>query len=580
MNTETFFQQFELLADAPNGIQKLRELILQLAVQGKLVPQNPDDEPAAVLLERIKAEKERLVKEGKIKKSKKLSDIKQDEISFKLPDGWVFQKIDYLCFVTKLAGFEYTKHIDLADVGEIPVIRAQNVRMNRIDDSNLRFIDRKTSELLERSALTKPAILMTFIGAGIGDAAIFQSDKRWHLAPNVAKLEPFNNYSENIDINYLLLCLMSPSGRKEIFKYKKSTAQPSLSMGTIRDICIVIPPLAEQKRIVEKVDRLMELCDRLETQQQQQQTKTLQLGTVATSRLTTAKTPEAFKQHWQNISNNFDLIYSTPENIKQLRQTILQLAVMGKLVPQNPDDEPASVLLAKIKAEKEKLIKEGKIKKSKKSKAIAPDEIPYDLPNGWEWVRFGDLITYGIRNGYSPKAVEYITPTKTLMLSATTSGVFDHRYFKYIDKTIESDSHLWLENGDLLIQRANSIEYVGVAAIYEGKSKEFIYPDLMMKVKLSNLLDAKYIHRLINSKNSRIYWRTKATGTSGSMPKINQLTVNSLPVSIPPLAEQHRIVAKVDQLMNYCDELEAKLTQSLSDKEKLMNTAVYQLLTA
>ena len=141
-----------------------------------------------------------------------------------------------------------------------------------------------------------------------------------------------------------------------------------------------LPPLAEQKRIVEKVDRLMELCDRLETQKQQQQTKTLQLGTVATSRLTAAKTPEAFKQHWRNISNNFDLIYSTPENIKQLRQTILQLAVMGKLVPQNPDDEPASVLLAKIKAEKEKLIKEGKIKKSKKLKAIASDEIPYELP--------------------------------------------------------------------------------------------------------------------------------------------------------------------------------------------------------
>jgi type I restriction enzyme S subunit len=145
MELETFFEQFELLADAPNGVQKLRQLILQLAVQGKLVPQNPNDEPAEVLLERIREEKKRLVKEKKIQNSKSLPPVEEDEYPYVAPLSWEWAKIDHLCFVTKLAGFEYTKYIHLKDEGEVPVIRAQNVRMNKIDSSNLRFIELKTS---------------------------------------------------------------------------------------------------------------------------------------------------------------------------------------------------------------------------------------------------------------------------------------------------------------------------------------------------------------------------------------------------------------------------------------------------
>lgn len=239
--------------------KNLRQSILQQAVEGKLCEQNPDDEPASVLLEKIKKEKDELIKEGKIKKQKNLPPVSDEEKRFDIPYNWEWCKINDISFVTKLAGFEFTKYFSLTDYGEVPVIRAQNVRKNRIDTTNLLYIDMKTSKLLNRCALDKKCLLMTFIGAGIGDVAIFDEKQRFHLAPNVAKIELYGCVEE-----YILYFLLSTSGQKEIFKYHKATAQPSLSMETIREICIPIPPLQEQRRIVEKVNGLIILCDKLE----------------------------------------------------------------------------------------------------------------------------------------------------------------------------------------------------------------------------------------------------------------------------------------------------------------------------
>lgn len=239
--------------------KNLRQSILQQAVEGNLCEQNPDDEPASVLLEKIKKEKDELIKEGKIKKQKNLPPVYDEEKRFDIPYNWEWCKINDISFVTKLAGFEFTKYFSLTDYGEVPVIRAQNVRKNRIDTTNLLYIDMKTSKLLNRCALDKKCLLMTFIGAGIGDVAIFDEKQRFHLAPNVAKIELYGCVEE-----YILYFLLSTSGQKEIFKYHKATAQPSLSMETIREICIPIPPLQEQRRIVEKVNGLIILCDKLE----------------------------------------------------------------------------------------------------------------------------------------------------------------------------------------------------------------------------------------------------------------------------------------------------------------------------
>lgn len=257
-------EQFDLAIRSREDVQAMRQTILQLAVKGALVPQDPGDEPGAELRARILDEKQKLIKQKKIKKPPGNGRIEESGFNLSIPKSWSLMKIIDLAFVTKLAGFEYTKYVNLTDDGEIPVIRAQNVKMNYIDETNLKYIDEETSFQLDRCALDKPAILITFIGAGIGDVAIFNKPKRWHLAPNVAKIEPFNSEGEKVSIQYLQYYLMSPQGQAEIFKSSKATAQPSLSMQTIRDIIIAIPPLPEQRRIVQKVEALLGWCDELE----------------------------------------------------------------------------------------------------------------------------------------------------------------------------------------------------------------------------------------------------------------------------------------------------------------------------
>lgn len=253
-------QLTKLNAEFPD---KLRKSILQQAVQGKLTERDPVDAPASELLKRIKTEKEALIKSGKIKKEKPLPEITEDEKPFDIPDSWEWSNINSLFWVTKLAGFEYTKFFTKETISpdnEVHIVRAQHVKMNRFIENDNEAIPIDLSLQLERSALTTECLLMTFIGAGIGDTCIYNSAIRHHLAPNVAKIVP---QTQGIYLPYYLIWLMSPAGQANVEAIKKSTAQPSLSMETIRSIQVAVPPLTEQKRIVKRVDELLALCDGL-----------------------------------------------------------------------------------------------------------------------------------------------------------------------------------------------------------------------------------------------------------------------------------------------------------------------------
>ena len=260
--------------------RKLKQSILQQAVMGKLVTQDNEDESASIFIDRIIAENDYIIKPGKKKKDKnkptiyikedsyyeKTNGIElciDDEIPFEIPTSWSWTRIGHIFNVTKLAGFEYTKYFKKENVTKenmVPIVRARNVKMNRFIDNIDERISIELSTLLERSALTKDCLLMTFIGAGIGDVCIFNAFNRHHLAPNVAKIEP-NDIS--IDLKYALYWLMSPVGQKNIESIKKSVAQPSLSMDTIRSILIAVPPINEQRRIVSYLDRILPLCEDL-----------------------------------------------------------------------------------------------------------------------------------------------------------------------------------------------------------------------------------------------------------------------------------------------------------------------------
>ena len=269
-------EHFDTLFTTEASIDALKQTILQLAVMGKLVPQDPNDEPVEKLLSRAKSHQQKRIENKEIQKNKKIDGVPYPDIQ--IPKTSSFILLNELAFITKLAGFEYTNYFSLEDAGEVPVVRAQNVKAFNLKKDNIKFISYDVSKKLNRSALSTECLLMTFIGAGIGDTCIFEENKRWHLAPNVAKIEPFSD----IDSHYLNIYLNSLTGRNEIFKSLKATAQPSLSMSTIREIMVILPPLQEQKRIVKKTNELLALCDKVNHYIQSAQQTQLHLADALT----------------------------------------------------------------------------------------------------------------------------------------------------------------------------------------------------------------------------------------------------------------------------------------------------------
>lgn len=264
--------------------------------------------------------------------------------------------------------------------------------------------------------------------------------------------------------------------------------------------------------------------------------------------------------------------------LKELRQQILRDAVHGKLVQQDPNDEPASVLLARIKAEKEKLVREKKIKKEQPLPLIKPEDIPFEIPENWVWCRLGEILMHKPQNGYSPIESKKGKGIKCLTLTSTTSGTFKADYFKYVDVEISPDSFLWIKPNDILIQRGNSIEYVGIAAIYKGNTNEFIYPDLMIKIRVFDWISAEFIHQVLISPYLRNYFQSKAFGAQKSMPKINQEVITHTLIPLPPLSEQLRILANVEMLIKICDEMGYTIQQNQKYTQELLRVALKEAL--
>ena len=253
-----------------------------------------------------------------------------------------------------------------------------------------------------------------------------------------------------------------------------------------------------------------------------------------------------------------------------MRQSILNLAVRGKLVDQDTQEGFGQDVHARITSARLSTRRAGSL-----SKAI---EGMYPLPARWTWAPLGDLIVAGPRNGLSPRPSAREDAPRAVTLTATTSGIFDGSHFKRVDATIGPDSEYWLQPNDLLFQRGNTPEYVGMAAIYDGPRGEFIYPDLMIRVRLSPEVNLRFVHLFCVSQVARSYFSENATGAQKTMPKINQALLLALPIPLPPLSEQRRIVAKVGELMALCDRIEAGLAASDGIRSRLLKSLLHDAL--
>ena len=364
--------------------------------------------------------------------------------------------------------------------------------------------------------------------------------------------------------------------QSEAWARSSRTILAILNKGKWEKIPVPLPPLEEQKRIVAKVDQLMALCDQLEARQQKKHEQRISLNNAALDKLLTAPTPEEFAQHWQRISDNFDLLYDAPESVGQLRQAILQLAVQGKLVAQDPGDEPAAVLLEKIIIAREKLVKKKQIKKML-FYPLDNEKIPYKLPKNWILTNLANVGIINPRNtSEDEKEVSFIPMT---LIS------------EYYKKPIKSEKRQWgeIKNGfthfaenDVVMAKITPCFQNGKSAVMHnlinglgaGTTELHVFRPL-----LNDSINPEYVLLYLKSPQFFKDGIEKMTGTAGHK-RVPKEYFAGNPFPLPPYNEQKRIVAKVDQLMALCNELEAWLAQAQTDGGKLMEAVVHHVLAA
>ena len=479
---------------------QLRQSILQSAVQGKLVPQDPRDEPASDLLARIRAEKAQLLKQGEIKKEKSLPPVEEDKPPFALPSGWSWCRLGELASKVG-AGSTPTGGRNVYSPIGIKFLRSQNVYNSGLVLQNVAFISDSLHKKMSGSEVQAHDILLNITGASIGRSCIVPED---FDAANVNQHVCIIRLIDHNLINFIHLLLISPVLQQTIMNAQVGVSREGLSAEKIKHFLVPLPPLAEQHRIVAKSNLFMSMCDEL----------------------------EAAEKEFASLEANL---------AEYLPKSILQAAVRGKLVPQCIHDEPASELLKRIQAEKSRLIKSGKLKKEKPLPPISEEEIPYDLPDGWEWCRLGEIICL-----LSGRDLE------TKMFNDTGHGI------PYITgASCINDGYIlitrWTETpitisifDDLIISCKGTIGKLAFNKIGDCH----IARQLMAIRFFSKAVEKKFVKLFLASYVNNLIIQAKSM-----IPGISREDVLFAPLPLPPLAEQQRIVAKIDELITLCEQL-------------------------
>ena len=518
--------------------QQLKKSILQMAVQGKLVPQDPNDEPASVLLERIRKEKEELIKEGKIKKEKKPSYIFRgtdnlpyekvgnndpvciaDEVPFDIPDSWEWVRISgVFSVINGDRGKNYPAKSTLSNTG-IPFISAVNLDGKTvIEDDNLLCLSDEQFNKLGSGKLEKDDVVVCIRGS-LGKHGRYPFEKG-AIASSLVILRPHLNIPLLSD--FIMMYLDSPLFFSEIKRYDNGTAQPNLAAKSLEMFFLPLPPLSEQKRIVEKLNEVSSLTDN-------------------------------YAEAYVRVA---ELNQKFPELLKK---SVLQEAVQGKLVPQDPNDEPASVLLERIRAEKQALIKAGKIKKDKNESVIfrrdnshyeklngiercIDDELPFEIPKNWQWERWGN-ISQSIQYGYNAPAKSN-GKIKMVRISDIQNNTVKWDSVPFCDIAEDDIETYLLKSNDILFARTGGT--VGKSYLVTEILEDAIYAGYLIRTRYSDELIPKYLKYFMESE---LYWSQLRSGTiATAQPNCNGQTLSKMLLPIPPKAEQERIIQMIDTL--------------------------------
>ncbi|MCD0205147.1 restriction endonuclease subunit S [Klebsiella aerogenes] len=529
------------------GIKKLRELILELAVRGKLVPQDPNDEPASVLLERIAAEKAELVKQGKIKKQKPLPEISEEEKPFELPVGWEWIQISEIGhdWGQKTPDEDFT----YIDVGSI------NKEYGIIEEPSI--LSAKDAPSRARKIVQKGTVIYSTVRPYLLNIAIIESvfSPEPIASTAFAIIHPYTA----MNANFIYYYLRSPVFINYVESCQTGVAYPAINDKQFFSGIIAVPPSSEQVRITKKIKELMSLCDQLEQHSLTSLDAHQQLVETLLTTLTDSQNADELAENWARISEHFDTLFTTEASIDALKQTILQLAVMGKLVPQDPNDEPASELLKRIAQEKAQLVKNGKIKKQKPLPPISDEEKPFELPEGWEWCRIDDLtfVSGGIQKQPKRRPVKNHFPY--LRVANVQRGNINIDELERFELEPHELAFWSLEKNDILIIEGNgSADEIGRCAIWLAPLEKCVYQNHLIRVRGIMEGYQEFIALYLNSPSGIKEMQRLAVTTSGlynlSVGKIRGITI-----PLPPLNQQNLILSKIREYIFICDNLKISI---------------------
>jgi type I restriction enzyme, S subunit len=527
MNSAQLLTHFHRLAEAPDAVPRLRHFIFDLAVRGKLVPQDPKDEPAAKLLQRIQAEKERLVKEGKLKKTEPASPAKDSDCPLRLPTGWVAARLQSLCLsVTDGDHLPPPK----AEVG-VPFLVIGNVRDQTIQFAGCRHVEDSYYNSLDPIRRPKKGDLLYTLVGSYGIPVLVRDDRPFCVQRHIGILRP----SETVDVEFLGRALSSEFVFEQATTCATGIAQKTVPLSGLRKMIIPLPPLAEQRRIVAKVTELMGLCDRLEAAQADREQRRDRLAAATHAGLST---PEPL--HSSFFLRQFPQFTTRPDQIPQLRQTILNLAVRGQLVPHSQKARMGSL---------ESILAEASVN--------------------------------GVSKGPTPDA----NATKILRISAGTSRrdfYVDENDFKHVNLSAKEVEQFKLHPGDLLACRFNgNLHYVGMFSYYRGESGEIqVNPDKLIRFRINTELhDPRYVCFAMNAADTRQSIEAMCATSVGNI-GLSAGKLKTVEIPLPPLAEQRRIVAKVEELMALCDQMETQLHRTQTESRRLLASVLHEALAA
>ncbi len=570
MTAGRLLAHYEKIADAPDAVPRLRRFILDLAVHGKLVEQDPNDEPASELLKRIAAEKAQLVKAGKVRKTKRSWSIDDDSLLFESPPGWMWSRLGG---ISRKIHYGFTASADQG-IDTVRLLRITDIQNNRvewdsvpgceIDDQTLPNFELETGDIL--IARTGGTIGKSFLVTGLPLVAVFAS--------YLIRVQG----SKEIYTRYLKLFLESPIYWTQLQEGARGAGQPNVNGQTLGKMQVPIPPVEEQHRIVAKVDELMALCDRLETARTERETTRDRLAAASLARLNEPDPdPAVFQNHAAFALDNLIPLTTRPDQIKALRQTILNLAVRGKLVEQDPNDEPASELLKRIAEEKKRLLKSGKIRKPKSVESVSPNELVFELPSGWAAAKFSDVLIelqtgpFGSslhQSDYEIGGTPVINPA-----SMQDGKIVPIEKMAVGDKTLERLVTFKLQAGDIVMGRRGEM---GRCAVVTEQEDGWLCGTGSLILHLSDSLYPKYLAMFIGSPYVREYLGGFAVGST--MQNLNQSILLKMSIGLPPLAEQRRIVTKVDELMALCDRLDTSLASGDDTRRRLLDALMHEAL--